>query len=187
MALTGELISGSWYFMPTETLPWCHVKRTDSLRKLTDPDWSVALSKVIILLVYSSEDVECPLTRERKQWKNPISIFKSVRVRIRECPLTGTRKCRVCLGGKNGNWKKCPQVELSAYERVRWRRVDCILFLFPLFSSARRTPVQWRVVIIWSTAPSWRSPCRRRWPWRAAPRWLWTLKGPIPQSPLIRD
>ena len=44
---------------------------------------------------------------------------ESVRVRLRECPLMGMHKYRVWLGGKNGNWKKCPKVELSAYESVR--------------------------------------------------------------------
>ena len=70
----------------------------------TDPQCSVALSKSnVFLLIYcklktnsmaksqllSTDDLlllylGCPLTRVRKQKKNPILIFKSVRVRLRE-------------------------------------------------------------------------------------------------------
>ena len=62
----------------------------------TDPHCSVALSKRnVFLLVYYKLNTNfiaknqllymgCPLTRERKQKKNPIFIFKSVRVRLRE-------------------------------------------------------------------------------------------------------
>jgi len=32
--------------------------------------------------------IGCPLTRKRKQKKNPIFIFRSVRVRLRECALS---------------------------------------------------------------------------------------------------
>ena len=72
----------------------------------TEPLCSVALSKrnVFCLIYYKLKTnfiaksqllyVGCPLTRERKQKKNPIFIFKSVRVRLpesvrlRECPNT---------------------------------------------------------------------------------------------------
>ena len=65
----------------------------------TNPHCSVALSKSnVFLLIYCRLKtnfiansqilyIGCPLTRERKQTKNPIFIFKSVRVRLRECPL----------------------------------------------------------------------------------------------------
>lgn len=46
----------------------------------------------------------------------------------RKCPPTGMYECRVLTGGKKGNLIMCPSVELSAYERVRSRRVDCICF-----------------------------------------------------------
>ena len=63
----------------------------------TDPHCSIALSKSnVFLLIFlqindkfhcqeSIIDIRCPLTRERKQKKNPIFIFKSVRVRLRDC------------------------------------------------------------------------------------------------------
>ena len=62
----------------------------------TDPHCFVALSKSnVFLLIYCKLKTNfiaksqllcmgCPLTRERKQKKNPIFIFKSVRVRLRE-------------------------------------------------------------------------------------------------------
>ena len=62
----------------------------------TDPDSSVAmLNSNALLLIYCKLKanfiakspllyVGCPLTRKLKQKKNPISIFKSVRVRLRE-------------------------------------------------------------------------------------------------------
>ena len=62
----------------------------------TDPYYFVALSKSnVFLLIYCRLKTNfiaksqilymgCPLTRERKQKKNPIFIFKSVRVRLRE-------------------------------------------------------------------------------------------------------
>ena len=61
----------------------------------SDPRCSVALLKVIFFVdllqikdkFHCQESITymvCPLTRERKQKKNTISIFKSVRVRIRE-------------------------------------------------------------------------------------------------------
>ena len=62
----------------------------------TDPHCSDALSKSnVFLLIYCKLNTNftaksqllymgCPLTRERKQKKNPIFIFKSVRVRLRE-------------------------------------------------------------------------------------------------------
>ena len=62
----------------------------------TDPHCSVALSKsnVILLICCKFKTnsmaktqllyMGCPLTRERKQKKNPILIFKSVRIRLRE-------------------------------------------------------------------------------------------------------
>ena len=37
----------------------------------------------------------CLLTREFKQKKNPIFIFKSVCIHLRECPLMGMCKYRV--------------------------------------------------------------------------------------------
>ena len=61
-----------------------------------DPHCSVALSKTnVFLLIYCNLKTNviaksqllymgCPLTRERKQKKNPIFIFKGVRVRLRE-------------------------------------------------------------------------------------------------------
>ena len=76
----------------TKTLSWCHVKRTDSWWKPIPTD--LALSKVIFLLVYSSENVECPLTRKRKQWKQTQFPFSKVSasayesVRLRECVNT---------------------------------------------------------------------------------------------------
>ena len=62
----------------------------------TDPRCFVALSKGnAFLLIYCKLKANfiaksqllykgCPLTRERKQKKNPIMFFKSVRVRLRE-------------------------------------------------------------------------------------------------------
>ena len=62
----------------------------------TDPHCSFALSKSnVLLLIYCKLKknfidksqllyMECPLLRERKQKKNPIFIFKSVRVRSQE-------------------------------------------------------------------------------------------------------
>ena len=61
----------------------------------TDRHCSVALSKrKLFLLIYCKKTnfiaksqllyLGCPLTRERKQKKNPIFIFKSVRFRLRE-------------------------------------------------------------------------------------------------------
>ena len=62
----------------------------------TDPHCSVALSNSNVFLVICCKlktnfiaknqllYVGCPITRERKQKKNPIFIFKSVRVRSRE-------------------------------------------------------------------------------------------------------
>ena len=63
----------------------------------TDPQYcSVVLSKTnVFWLIYCKLKTNfiaksqllymgCPLTRERKQKKNPIFIFKSVRVRLRE-------------------------------------------------------------------------------------------------------
>ena len=55
----------------------------------------IVLSKTVVLLIYCKLKTNfiaesqllcmgCPLTRERKQKKNPISIFKSARVRLRE-------------------------------------------------------------------------------------------------------
>ena len=61
-----------------------------------DPHSSVAISKCnVSLLIFCRLKtnfiaksqllyMECPLTRECKQKKNPIFIFKSVRVRLRE-------------------------------------------------------------------------------------------------------
>ena len=51
--------------------------------------------------------VACPLKRERKQKKNQILIFKSIRVRLRECPLAGMCIYRISLEGKMENWKRC--------------------------------------------------------------------------------
>ena len=62
----------------------------------TDPHCSVALSKTnVFLLIYCKLKTNfiaksqllymgCPLTREPKRKKNPLFIFKSVRVRLRE-------------------------------------------------------------------------------------------------------
>ena len=62
----------------------------------TDPHCPVAISKCdVSLLIYCRLKTNfiakskllylgCPLTRERKQKKNPIFIFKTVRVRLRE-------------------------------------------------------------------------------------------------------
>ena len=58
----------------------------------TDPHYSVALSKSnVFLLIYCKLKtnyqllyIGCPLTREHKQKKNPIFIFKSVRIRLQE-------------------------------------------------------------------------------------------------------
>ena len=62
----------------------------------TEPRCSVALSKSnVFLLIYCKLKTNfvaksqllymgCPLTRERKQKKNPIFIFKGVGVRLRE-------------------------------------------------------------------------------------------------------
>ena len=73
----------------------------------TDPHCSVALSKSnVFLLIYCKLKTNfmatnqllymgCPLTRARKQKKNPISIFKCPRPLTRECPLTGICKYRV--------------------------------------------------------------------------------------------
>ena len=86
----------------------------------------------------------CPLTRKRKQKKNPVFIFKSVRVfcglisrtaagnrayvRVR---LRESVRLQECINTeldweeKTGIWKGFRKVELSAYESVRWRRVYC--------------------------------------------------------------
>lgn len=48
----------------------------------------------------------------------------------RECLLTGICKYKVLLGRKKWNWKKCWQVELSAYESFHWRRVDYMCTAF---------------------------------------------------------
>ena len=62
----------------------------------TDPHCSVVVSKTnVLLLIYCKLKTNfiaksqllymgCPLTRERKQKKNPIFIFNSLRVRLRE-------------------------------------------------------------------------------------------------------
>ena len=67
----------------------------------TDPHCFVALSKSsVFLLIYCKLKTDviaksqllymgCPLTRERKQKKNPIFIFKSVRVRLRRVSAYG--------------------------------------------------------------------------------------------------
>ena len=64
------------------------------------PHFSVALAKSnVFLLIYCKLKTNfiaksqllymgCPHTRERKQKKNPIFIFKSVCVRLRECVNT---------------------------------------------------------------------------------------------------
>ena len=71
----------------------------------TDPHCSVALSKTnVFSLIFCKLKTNfisksqllymgCPLTRERKQKKNPLT---------RESPLTGICKYRVKLGGKTG-------------------------------------------------------------------------------------
>ena len=67
--------------------------QTNGQLEKTDPHWSVALSGQI-LLVYSSENVECPLTRECKQWKKIQFPFSKVSasayesVRLWECVNT---------------------------------------------------------------------------------------------------
>ena len=74
----------------------------------TDPHCSVALSKSnVFLLIYCKLKTNfvakkqlscmgCPLTRERKQKKNLISIFnKCPRPLTRDCTLTGMCKYRV--------------------------------------------------------------------------------------------
>ena len=70
----------------------------------TNPHSPVAMSKSnVFLLIYCKLKTNfiaktqllymgCPLTRERKQKKNPIFIFKSERPLTRECPLTGICK-----------------------------------------------------------------------------------------------
>ena len=107
----------------------------------TDPHCSVALSTSnVFLLIYCKLKTNfiansqilymgCLLTRECKQKKNPILIFRSVRIRLRECPLTGMCKCRVWLGGKTGTWKgilkySCPLTRVS----VSWELTVNSLF-----------------------------------------------------------
>ena len=71
----------------------------------TDRHCSVALSKSNVFLLISCKlktnfiaesiiGMGCQPTIERKQKKNPLFIFKSVRVRLRECPLTEMCKHR---------------------------------------------------------------------------------------------
>ena len=100
----------------------------------TDPHCSVALTKSnVFLLIYCKLKTNfiaksqllsmgCPLTRERKQKKNPLFIFKSVRihlresVRLRECVNTefdweerrGFQKASV---SKAVRLRECPLVE----------------------------------------------------------------------------
>ena len=71
----------------------------------TDPHCYVALSNVFLLIYCKLKTnsiakgqllyMGCPLTGERKQKKKLIFIFKSVRVRLRGCPLKGMCKYRV--------------------------------------------------------------------------------------------
>ena len=97
----------------------------------TDPHCSVALSKSnVFLLIHCKLKTNfiaksqlsymgCPLTRERKQKKNPIFIFKSVRVRLRE-----SVRLRECVNTEfdwevRRGFEMCPLVELSAYDGIR--------------------------------------------------------------------
>ena len=61
----------------------------------------------------------CPLTRELKQKKNPIFIFKSVRVRLRKSVRLRESVNTEFDWEINVDLKRRPQVELSAYESLR--------------------------------------------------------------------
>lgn len=64
------------------------------------------------------------LARQRKQRekKSNFHFKKYPRPFTTECPLSGMNKYRFGIGSK----KRCLLAELSVYEDVRLRRVDCI-------------------------------------------------------------
>ena len=69
---------------------------------------------------YGSENVGCPLTRERKQWTNPNSTFKSVRVhlresvRLRECVNTELDwEVKTGIVEKSARKRSCPLTRVS--------------------------------------------------------------------------
>ena len=76
----------------------------------------------------------CPLTRERKQKKNPIFIFKSVRVRLRE-----SVRLRECVNTEF-NWEVKREFEKASVSRaVRLR--ECPLAESSLYSFCSKLKV----------------------------------------------
>ena len=98
----------------------------------TDPHCSVALTKSNIFLLIccklktnfianSQLYMGCPLTRERKQKKNPISFSTSVRVRVREIV-----RLRECVNTQF-NWEVKQRFEKASVSRaVRLRECSLV-------------------------------------------------------------
>ena len=110
----------------------------------TDPRCSFALSKSnVFLLIYCKLKINfiaksqilymgCPLTREPKQKKNPIFIFKSVRVRLRE-----SVRLRECVNTEF-DWEVKRGFEKASVSRaVRLR--ECPLAESLLYSAGSNT------------------------------------------------
>ena len=65
--------------------------------------------------------MECPLTRERKQKKNPIYIFKSVRVRLQE-----SVRLRECVNTAEHRFNEVPRDWATWFVISRVRYIESL-------------------------------------------------------------